>query len=207
MNVLDGDELISVQLADGSCDVVLATRDGMAIRFEESDTREMGRATTGVRGISLRKDDLVIGMVVTKPGSTLLVVTEKGFGKRTPLLDYRCQNRGGMGVINVRTTDKTGRVVAMKEVHPGDELMVITREGIIIRTPVDGIRVIGRATQGVKIINLGAKDSVMDVARVVSEDEEPLPILDGTDTSAQEVVDSVALEETLGIDPDDDGDF
>ncbi|MBB4636645.1 DNA gyrase subunit A [Longimicrobium terrae] len=206
MNVLDGDELISVQLADGNCDVVLATRDGMAIRFEESDAREMGRATTGVRGISLRKGDLVIGMVVTKAGSTLLVMTEKGMGKRTPVEDYRRQNRGGMGVINVKTSDKTGRVVAMKEVHPGDELMVITREGIIIRTPVDGIRVIGRNTQGVKIINLGSKDSVMDVARVVNEDEEPLPILDATESTGQEVVDSVALEETLGIDPDFDDD-
>jgi DNA gyrase subunit A len=206
MNVLDGDELISVQLADGGCDVVLATRNGMAIRFEESDAREMGRATTGVRGISLRKDDLVIGMVVTKPGSTLLVMTEKGMGKRTPLVEYRRQNRGGMGVINVKTSYKTGQVVAMKEVHPGDELMVITREGIIIRTPVDGIRVIGRNTQGVKIINLGSKDSVMDVARVVSEDEEPLPILDATEGTGQEVVDSVALEETLGIDPDFDED-
>ncbi|HWK89013.1 MAG TPA: DNA gyrase C-terminal beta-propeller domain-containing protein, partial [Longimicrobium sp.] len=199
MNVLDGDELISVQLADGACDVVLATRDGMAIHFEERDVREMGRATTGVRGITLTDEDEVIGMVVTKRGSTLLVVTEKGMGKRTDLDAYRCQRRGGKGVINVRTTEKTGRVVAMKEVHPGDELMVITREGIIIRTPVDQIRVIGRNTQGVRIINLGERDTVMDVARRVNEDEEPQPI-PGGDDSAQEVVDSTALEEELGID-------
>jgi DNA gyrase subunit A len=206
MNVLEGDELISVQLADGSCDVVLATRDGMAIRFEERDVREMGRATTGVRGITLMDDDVVIGMVVTKPGSSLLVVSELGMGKRTALEAYRCQRRGGKGVINLRTGDKTGRVVAMKEVHPGDELMMITRQGVIIRSPVDQIRIIGRNTQGVRLINLGAKDAVMDVARVVSEDEEPQPILDAI-PEGQEVVDSTALEEELGIDVEDENDL
>jgi DNA gyrase subunit A len=204
MNVLEGDELISVQLADGSCDVVLATRDGMAIRFEERDVREMGRATTGVRGIALQDDDVVIGMVVTKPGSSLLVVSELGMGKRTVLEAYRCQRRGGKGVINLRTSDKTGRVVAIKEVHPGDELMMITRQGVIIRSPVDQIRVIGRNTQGVKLINLGAKDAVMDVARVVNEDEEPKAILEDIPAGSQEVVDSTALEEELGIEVDDD---
>ncbi|HST57234.1 MAG TPA: DNA gyrase C-terminal beta-propeller domain-containing protein, partial [Longimicrobium sp.] len=206
MNVLEGDELISVQPADGACDVVLATRDGMAIRFEEGNVREMGRATTGVRGITLMGDDVVIGMVVTKPGSSLLVVSELGMGKRTALEAYRCQRRGGKGVINLRTGDKTGRVVAMKEVHAGDELMMITRQGVIIRTPVDQIRIIGRNTQGVRLINLGAKDAVMDVARVVNEDEEPLPILDVV-PEGQEVVDSTALmEEELGIDADEDED-
>ena len=205
MNVLEGDELISVQLADGSCDVVLATRDGMAIRFEERDVREMGRATTGVRGISLQEDDVVIGMVVTKAGSSLLVVSELGMGKRTVLEAYRCQRRGGKGVINLRTSDKTGRVVAIKEVHPGDELMMITRQGVIIRSPVDQIRIIGRNTQGVKLINLGAKDAVMDVARVVNEDEEPKPILEDV-PEGQEVVDSTALEEELGIEDGDDED-
>ena len=205
MNVLEGDELISVQLADGSCDVVLATREGMAIRFEEKDVREMGRATTGVRGITLEAGDEVIGMVVTKPGCTLLVVTELGMGKRTVLEAYRCQRRGGKGVINVRVTDKTGRVVTIKEVHPGDELMMITRDGIIIRSPVDQIRVIGRATQGVRLINLGPGDVVVDVARVVAEDEEPTPITSDV-PEGQEVVDSTALEEELGIEPEPDED-
>ncbi len=172
MNVLEGDELISVQLTDGACDVVLATREGMAIRFREDDVREMGRATTGVRGITLEAGDEVIGMVVMKEGNTLLVITEKGMGKRTGIEAYRQQRRGGKGVINVRTTDKTGRVVAIKEVVPGDELMVITREGIVNRQSVDGIRVIGRNTQGVRLINLSGKDVVMDVARVVNEDRE-----------------------------------
>ncbi len=173
INILEGDELISVQLADGGCDVVLATREGMAIRFSEDNVREMGRATTGVRGISLQDGDEVIGMVVMKAGNTLLVVTEKGMGKRTGIDAYRQQRRGGRGVINVKTNDKTGRVVAIREVRPGDELMVITREGIVNRQSVDGIRVIGRNTQGVRLINLSAKDVVMDVARVVKEDEIP----------------------------------
>jgi DNA gyrase subunit A len=169
INVLEDDELIDVQIAVGGCEVVLATREGMAIRFPERNVREMGRATTGVRGILLAEDDVVIGMVVLKPGNDLLVVTETGMGKRTDVDAYRVQHRGGKGVINIKTTDKTGRVVAIKEVRAGDELMLITREGIINRQPVDGIRVIGRNTQGVKLINLGPKDAVMDVAKVVSE--------------------------------------
>ncbi|HEX2092511.1 MAG TPA: DNA gyrase subunit A, partial [Longimicrobiaceae bacterium] len=173
INILPDDELISVQLADGGCDVVLATRGGLAIRFHETDVREMGRATTGVRGITLMEDDEVIGMVVLKPGTTLLVVTERGMGKRTGIEEYRLQRRGGKGVINVRTTEKTGKVVAIKEVVPGDELMVITREGIVNRQSVDGIRVIGRNTQGVRLINLSAGDVVMDVARIAREDQLP----------------------------------
>jgi DNA gyrase subunit A len=206
INVLEGDELISVQLADGACDVVLATRRGMAIRFNERDVREMGRATTGVRGISLGAEDYLIGMVVMKEGGTLLVVTETGMGKRTGLEAYRLQRRGGKGVINIRSSQKTGQVVAIREVHPGDELMVITRSGIINRQPVDGIRVIGRATQGVRLINLDKGDRVMDVARVVPEDEVPEAILAGeSGESAQEMVSDPALEEALGIVPEDEG--
>jgi DNA gyrase subunit A len=171
INVLEGDELIDVQLTDGTSDVVLATRGGLAIRFSERDVREMGRATTGVRGIGLLEGDRVIGRVVLKGGTTLLVVTENGMGKRTEIDEYRLQRRGGKGVINVRTTDKTGRVVAIKPVVPGDELMVITRNGIVNRQSVDGIRVIGRNTQGVRLINLDNGDTVMDVACVVREEE------------------------------------
>jgi DNA gyrase subunit A len=179
INVLDGDELISVQFTDGQSDVILATREGMAIRFQETDVREMGRATTGVRGISLEDGDVVIGMVVLdaveqrQPDTTLLVVTERGMGKRTGVDEYRLQRRGGKGVINVKTTDKNGRVVAIMEVCPGDELMLITRAGIVIRQAIDGIRVIGRNTQGVRLMNLDKGDEVMDVARVVSEPESP----------------------------------
>jgi DNA gyrase subunit A len=206
INVLEGDELISVQLTDGGCDVVLATRDGMAIRFREDDVREMGRATTGVRGIGLQDEDEVIGMVVMKEGNTLLVVTEKGMGKRTGIDAYRLQRRGGKGVINVRIGDKTGRVVAIKEVRPGDELMVITRTGVVNRQSVDGIRVIGRNTQGVRLINLTNGDVVMDVARVVNEDRDvsetaEIPLAPTSGDSAG----SVAVDdmEIAGMDFDD----
>jgi DNA gyrase subunit A len=171
INIEEGDELIDAQITDGNNDIVLATRDGMSIRFQESDVREMGRATSGVKGIELAENDAVIGMVVIRRDSTLLVVSEKGFGKRSELADYRVQKRGGKGIITLKKTDKTGSIVALKEVIPEDELMMITRHGVIIRLPVDGIRVIGRNTQGVKVMNLDAGDTVVDVARVVKEDE------------------------------------
>ncbi len=171
INIEPGDELIDVQITDGSNSVVLATRYGMSIRFNEKDVRETGRATTGVRGIQLEEGDRVVGMVVIRREATLLVVTEKGLGKRSPLADYRIQRRGGRGIITVKRNEKTGSVVALKEVLPEDELMVITRHGVIIRVPVDGIRVSGRNTQGVRLMNLEPGDSVVDVARVVKEDE------------------------------------
>ncbi|MGH7562610.1 MAG: DNA gyrase subunit A [Gemmatimonadales bacterium] len=171
INIEPGDELIDVQITDGNNDIVLATRGGMSIRFHESDVREMGRATTGVKGIELDKDDTVIGMVVIRRDSTLLVVSEKGFGKRSELADYRVQRRGGKGIITFHNTEKTGACVALKEVLADDELMMITKHGIIIRVPVEGIRVIGRNTQGVRVMNLDDGDLLVDVARVVKEDE------------------------------------
>jgi DNA gyrase subunit A len=171
INIEDGDELIDVQITDGNNDIVLATRGGMSIRFQESDVREMGRATTGVKGIELDKDDAVIGMVVVRRDSSLLVVSEKGFGKRSELGDYRVQRRGGKGIITFHNTEKTGACVALKEVLSDDELMMITKHGIIIRVPVEGIRVIGRNTQGVRVMNLDDGDFLVDVARVVKEDE------------------------------------
>ncbi|HLB53550.1 MAG TPA: DNA gyrase subunit A [Gemmatimonadales bacterium] len=171
INIEPGDELIDVQPTEGNDDIVLATRGGMSIRFHESDVREMGRATTGVKGIELEAGDAVIGMVVIRRDATLLVVAERGFGKRSELADYRVQRRGGKGIITFRNTEKTGACVALKEVLPDDELMMITRKGIIIRVPVDGIRVIGRNTQGVHVMNLDEGDVVVDVARVVKEDE------------------------------------
>jgi DNA gyrase subunit A len=171
INIEDGDELIEVQITDGTSDIVLATRHGMSIRFQERDVREMGRATTGVRGIELESGDAVIGMVVIRREATLLVVAEHGLGKRSELADYRVQRRGGKGIITLRHSEKTGDVVALKEVIPDDELMVITRHGVIIRLPVNDIRVIGRNTQGVRVINLDDGDVVVDVARVVKEEE------------------------------------
>ena len=171
INIEKGDELIDVQVCDQNSDIILATKDGMSIRFHQGDVRDMGRATTGVKGIELEKGDEVIGMVVVRRDATLLVVSEKGYGKRSELADYRVQKRGGKGIITLKKTDKTGSIVVLKEVIPDDELMMITRHGVIIRLPVDGIRVIGRNTQGVKVMNLDAGDAVVDVARVVKEDE------------------------------------
>jgi DNA gyrase subunit A len=167
INVEPGDELIEVQISGGNDEIVLATREGMAIRFHESDARPMGRATSGVRGIALDGGDYVVGMVVADPAQadrTLLVVSENGRGKRTPLEDYRLQRRGGKGVINFRISEATGRVVSIKEVLPEDELMLITRNGIVNRQRVAEIRVIGRNTQGVRLMALDQGDLVVDVA-------------------------------------------
>ncbi len=171
INIERGDELIEVQLTDGSNDVVLATRGGMSIRFSERDVREMGRAAAGVRGIQLEGNDKVIGMVVVRRDATLLVVSEHGMGKRSQLSDYRVQRRGGKGIITLKRTEKTGDMIALKEVLPNDELMLVTRKGVIIRVSVDGIRIIGRNTQGVKVMNLDPGDALVDVARVVQEDD------------------------------------
>jgi DNA gyrase subunit A len=171
INIEKGDELIDVQVTDGRNDIVLATRHGMSIRFHEKDVRAMGRTATGVKGIELDKQDHVIDMVVVRRASTLLTVTEKGMGKRSELDEYRVQHRGGRGIITLKRTDKTGAIVALKEVLPDDELMMITKKGIMIRVPVEGIRISGRNTQGVKVMNLTPGDLVVDVARVVKEDE------------------------------------
>jgi DNA gyrase subunit A len=171
IKIEEGDELMDVQVTTGTNDIVLATRHGLSIRFHEMDVREMGRDTTGVKGIELGPRDELIGMVVIRREANLLVVTEKGMGKCSPIDEYRVQKRGGKGIITVHRTDKTGDAVSIKEVLPDDELMLITKQGIAIRMPVKGIRVAGRNTQGVKLVNLESNDFVMDVARVVPEDD------------------------------------
>jgi DNA gyrase subunit A len=175
INIIEGDELIDVQIAGGDDQVILATAGGMAIRFHERDIRLMGRVSTGVRGIRVRSSDRVIGMVVSHRESaanaTLLVVSERGRGKRTDIEEYRFQGRGGKGVLNFRVTEQTGSVVAIKEVFPDDELMLITRNGVVIRQRVEEIRVIGRATQGVRVMALDDGDVLVDVARLIPEDE------------------------------------
>jgi len=170
INIEKGDELIDVQVTDGKNDIVLATNHGMSIRFHEKDVRDMGRTATGVKGIELDKKDHVIDMVVVRRKSTLLVVTEKGMGKRSELDEYRIQHRGGRGIITLKRGPKTGDIIALKEVLPDDELMMITKKGIMIRVPVEGIRITGRNTQGVKVMNLTPGDLVVDVARVVKEE-------------------------------------
>jgi DNA gyrase subunit A len=171
MHIPDDDVLIETDLTDGSFDIILATRQGQAIRFPESKVRDMGRAAYGVRGVSLQKGDEVIGMVVAKREATLLSVTQNGYGKRSPISDYRVTNRGGKGVINIRATERNGPVIAVKEVIDSDELMLITQKGIVVRIAIKSIKTIGRATQGVKLINLDRGDKLVDVARVVPEEK------------------------------------
>ncbi len=169
INLVDGDKLIEVKISDGTNDVIIGTRNGMAIRFKETDVRPMGRTATGVRGINLNKDDIVIGMIVVKRENTLLVVTENGFGKRSNISDYRITHRGGKGVITVKTGDKNGKLIAMLEVGETDELVIITTQGMVIRQGVSSIRVMGRNTQGVKVIRLKEGDSIADIARAIPE--------------------------------------
>ena len=173
--VAKGDELIEAQITEGKNEIILATRNGYAVRFPEKDARAMGRTARGVRGIGLRKGDEVVGMVVVRRRAELLTVTEKGMGKRTDLKAYRRQHRGGRGIINLRVTEKTGKVVGVKEVVPEDEVMLITRKGIVNRQRVSEIRETGRAAQGVRLIALEDADRVMDVASVVSEEAEAAP--------------------------------
>ena len=175
INIVESDELIDVYLTDGSNEVLLATRNGKAIHFNESDVREMGRSARGVKGISLARGDAVIGLVVAaREDAALLVVCERGLGKRTDITSYRVQRRGGKGVINVRLTQKTGKVVAIKEVRDKDELVLITRKGIVNRQPVAEIRETGRAAQGVRLVNLDTGDLVVDATCVALEDEADL---------------------------------
>jgi DNA gyrase subunit A len=174
INIDADDELIDVMKTHGNDDIVLATSFGMSIRFHESDVRPIGRATSGVKGIELAKGDHLIGMVVVLERAELLVVSERGIGKRSALGDYRVQHRGGKGIITMQKTAKTGNLIALKDVLPEDELMMITRGGVIIRCPVEGIRVSGRNTQGVKLMNLDSGDQIVDVARVQKEEEEPV---------------------------------
>ena len=182
IKIEEGDELIDVQITHGNNDVVIASKHGLSVRFHESDVREMGRDTTGVKGIELRDGDRVVGMVVIKREATLMVVTEKGLGKCSNIEDYRVQRRGGRGILTLNRTDRTGDVVALLEVLPEDEVMLITRGGMIIRSPVSQVRVAGRNTQGVKLVNLDVGDAVTAVARVIPEaggDSGDVPVVEG----------------------------
>src|SRR6476619_4489503 len=170
MGVEDGDAVIAVQVSDGSGEIFIGTRNGMAIRFEEGDVRPMGRTAYGVRGITLRDDDYVVAMEVVKPGGTLLTVTEQGFGKRTEIDEYRVQSRGGVGIINLATTDRNGLVVGVSYVEEGDEVLLITQQGMILRTQTDDVRVIGRNTQGVKLIGTEGDDKVVGIAKLVEKE-------------------------------------
>jgi DNA gyrase subunit A len=168
-----GDELVDVRLSDGTKEVVIGTRQGMAVRFSETDVRSVGRYSMGVKGVTLKKkDDRVIGMAVVNPESVLLTVSEKGYGKRSRVEDYRKTKRGAQGVINLKIVDKNGPVVAIRPVEDDDELIMTTVKGMVIRIPVTGIRIMGRSTQGVKVMRMKKGDKVKALARVIGEKEE-----------------------------------
>ncbi|MGB0790230.1 MAG: DNA gyrase subunit A [Flavobacteriaceae bacterium] len=202
ITIREGDELLEAKLTTGSSQVILGLKSGKAIRFEESKTRPMGRNASGVRGITLANEkDEVIGMVaVNNLEENILVVSEKGYGKRSELEDYRITNRGGKGVKTLTITEKTGNLVAIKSVTDADDLMIINRSGVAIRMSVEDLRVMGRATQGVKVINLRADDEIAAVAKVVKEeemvDEEEIKNLevDESDNSSDEPIDNTTEE-------------
>jgi DNA gyrase subunit A len=172
MGVEEGDSVITVELSDGTEQIFIGTRNGMAIRFEETDVRPMGRTAYGVRGIALRDDDEVVGMEVVRPGGTVLTVAQNGYGKRTDLEEYRLQSRGGYGVIDIQTSDRNGKVVGAVFVHDDDQVMIISQQGMILRTRAGDIRIIGRATQGVRLIGIDEGDEVVAIAKVAEKEEE-----------------------------------
>jgi DNA gyrase subunit A len=172
MGVEEQDAVMAIQLSDGSSEIFIGTREGKAIRFPEDEVRPMGRTAYGVRGIQLREGDEVVAMQVAKPGGRLLTVTERGYAKQTELGEYRVTGRGGLGVKNVEITDRNGPVVNIAQVHDDDELLVITEQGKILRTPGNDIRTAGRATQGVRLMDLEAGDRVVSIALVLKTEDE-----------------------------------
>ena len=172
MGLEKDDALIGVKLTNGDDELLIATRGGKAIRFKETQVRDMGRGAKGVKGIGLAKKDLVIAMEVVRPDQTVLTVTGQGFGKRTPFKEYRLQSRGGKGIINIKVTDKNGSALGLKSVSDKDEIMLITEKGMIVRSPVKDIRATGRSTQGVRLMKLDKGDMVASMAKIVPEEKE-----------------------------------
>ncbi len=186
----EGDAVMAVQLSDGKSDVFIGTRDGMAIRFPESDIRAMGRTAYGVRGISLRDDDVVVGMEILRQAGTILSVTANGYGKRTEIEEYRIQGRGGFGIINIQTSDRNGVVVGVSCVLEHEQLMFITEQGMILRTQSSGISLIGRATQGVRLIDLDEGDRTVSVARLEDQGSLDEPPPDTTEETGNDTTQS-----------------
>ena len=171
IEIREGDKLIQARISNGENDILLGTHEGKSIRFSENDVRSSGRKTMGVKGIALSsKEDYVVGMLIVKREGTILVATEKGYGKRTEVLQYRTQTRGGKGVLTMRCTDKTGKMVNIMEVVDSDDLIVITDSGVLMRQPVSAIRAIGRVTQGVRLVKLDEGTNISSITRVISED-------------------------------------
>lgn len=203
VNLREDDELIAVRLTDGNQEIIMGTRNGMSVRFKESDVRTMGRSATGVKGISLDDDDDVIDMDVIKPNAEVLIVTANGYGKRTPVEEYRIQSRGGKGIKTHNVTERSGHVVGLKVVEPEEDLMIITTSGIIIRTEMKGISVMGRYTQGVKLIRLSENEQVGSVAKVPPSDDDEEPN-DRLETESDEL-EPVNNDEQSGPTAEDDG--
>jgi DNA gyrase subunit A len=196
ITIREGDELLEAKLTSGDSQVMLALKSGKSIRFEEAKTRPMGRTASGVRGITLaHENDEVIGMVaVNDMESNILVVSEKGYGKRSKLEDYRVTNRGGKGVKTLNISEKTGDLVAIKNVDDSNDLMIINKSGITIRMAVEDLRVMGRATQGVKLINIKDSDSIAAVAKVMHEEDDNDEVI--KEPSSDEVDNSSETEST-----------
>ncbi len=178
INLAEGDHLIAAGRSSGSDDVLLATRTGKSIRFNEDDARAMGRTATGVRGIALGGEDEVVGMEILSGDADILTTTERGYGKRTPLAEYRPQRRGGQGIINIRANERNGPVIGIAQVVNDDDVMLITDGGKVLRCPVNGISSMGRATQGVRVMNLDAEEKLVSIARVAEEDVEVIALAD-----------------------------
>ena len=172
IEIRDDDQLIEARITNGEHDILLGTSEGKSIRFSETNVRPSGRKTMGVRGIRLSsKDDFVVGMLVVKREGTILVATEKGYGKRTDVIQYRTQTRGGKGVLTMRCTEKTGKMVKIMEVVDSDDLIVITDAGVLMRQPIEAIRTIGRVTQGVRLVKLDDGSIISSITRVMKEAE------------------------------------
>ncbi|MCW9041513.1 MAG: DNA gyrase subunit A [Flavobacteriales bacterium] len=204
ITIREGDRLLEAKLTSGSDEILLALKSGKAIRFNESTTRPMGRNASGVRGIRLANEkDAVIGMIAINDSSrNILVVSENGYGKRSELEDYRVTNRGGKGVKTINITDKTGGLIAMKDVSDNDDLMIINKSGLVIRLAVESLRVMGRATQGVKLINLKGNDSIAAVARVEKTEEEEEIILNEVE-NPDTPIDDVETDNGKDVDTDE----
>jgi DNA gyrase subunit A len=172
LNIAENDELLNAALTDGSNEVIIGTSEGKAVRFGESEVRPMGRTATGVRGVMLKAGASAVGMIVAHERSSILNVTENGYGKRSAAEDFRLTKRGAQGVLALKTTPKTGPMVVIKEVAENDDLIIVTSNGVVIRQSVANIREMGRVTQGVRLIKLDSGDRVSAVAKVVKDEDE-----------------------------------
>jgi DNA gyrase subunit A len=211
ITIKEGDELLAAQLTNGESQIILAVKSGKLVRFEETKTRPMGRTASGVRGITLKDDkDEVIGMVtVNDMSSEILVVAENGYGKRSSLDEYRITNRGGKGVKTLNITEKTGQLISINAVTDADDLMIINKSGLTIRMAVEDLRVMGRATQGVKLINIKGNDSIAAVTKVMKDDPAEVELDEDGNPIEVEVIERVkpvleVLEDDETADDDED---